>query len=322
MGRDARDQRRRRGRRPAARRGFTLIEVLIIIAVIGILVAALGLMGSHLLGSQKAQLTRSIIAGCEQAVTQFAEVNPLAGTYDRGRTTFGPYPPYQLHGSNQGTVAAVLEPIATRTANYNLKTRLARDIAEGNGNRVNLIQNDDRDDIRAFYAYLRTFTPDALAEVPGSAQKSLTDDAERILAPPGNSSQLDVPILGIMDGWGVPLDYFLYVKLEPDTSTSPIGWKVTSRTPVFRSRGIDRELYDAWLSNPGAPPPDTKDTWIFSADFPTPAFGGASNNAQWNSGALPSTVSASTAGWARALGVLDPFTSAGREHPSAYGFVP
>jgi len=283
---------------PGARGAFTLVELLVVIVVIGVLVAALVMLGGRVVGGQKATTTKSIMQNVRMAIDQFATEDPLRAAYNNPKLrhpqggligrTFGPYPPYQLKNPDN-SVAQMVErahvltgPDAHRPVD--LSERLYADfkgnptlfpdphwyvrIADGGaaGNRNN--------DMRALYSYLAVYCPGVLNQVPQSAVARLPENtpaSPEMVNPTGQGFGAQaagkIDVFGICDAWGVPLDYFLCVKLEykigPDGVTQQ--WMVTDRIPVLRSRGVSREAFDAGGDAPG--------DWILSEPFPQPAAG-------------------------------------------------
>ena len=313
---------------PVCLRAFTLVEVLIVIVVIGLLIAAIGLVGVKVIHHQKVNFTQSIMRNVRLAIDQFANDNPLGAIYDRKtnislgiRPTFGPYPPYQLAARGGTCVSGVLEPGGSLPGDYALANRFHRDF----GNRVGSVQNfvswgtvdpPAADlDIRALYTYLRVYANSVLTQVPASALKPLSATPEYV-NPAGTGASAGVAgavdVLGIHDAWGVPLDYFLYVKLEWGIT----GWTVTQRVPVLRSLGVSKDVYD--VARPAGTLSDYKQDWIFSDPFPSPAANQA-NAAFWQTGTL-NTNAGTENGWARAVGAGD--LSVGGDRESAFGFVP
>ena len=313
----------RHGGRPL--RAFTLVEVLIVIVVISLLIAVIGLVGVKVLHGQKAALTEMTMRNVKIAIDRFAELDPLKniygrkenagpdglwGTGDDVKPTFGPYPPYTLASSG---VAGVVEP----NPPLNLAARLTSDLSGIVGvdtRYVDVHEGNRNDDIRALYTYLAVYVPDTLGQIPQAAKKALPDrppgdPSEKVnpagtgTNPPGEGA---IDVLGIYDAWVVPLDYFLYVKLEWDGIDN--RWRVTQRIPVLRSHGVSAEEFAA-----GA---DTADTWIFSDPFPSPKAAGVA----WDSGLVTTPGIPSLAGWARAIGAGDLVIGSDQGH--SFGYVP
>jgi prepilin-type N-terminal cleavage/methylation domain-containing protein len=257
-------------------RAFTLIELLVVIAVIGLLIGVMALVGSRLLTSQKARYTEQIMKNTTIAIDQFAEVNPSKRAYDR-RTlpSFGPLPSYMLEALSGRTEAnAALEttfPDDPETTSddgvysYTFEDRLRRDFGGGQSGNYYDYQGDadiGNHDMRSLFVHLNSTVPDAVATIPQDALKPLRSQAEYFSAAgdAGNTnSDSRFDILGIHDAWGVPLDYFLNVKIDP---ASGGGWKVVDRMPVLRSLGVTKDE-----ANVGAAPPEA---WIFSQNLPKP----------------------------------------------------
>jgi len=310
---------------------FTLVEIVVVVAVIGLLVALIAVAGTRLANSQKVNTTRNTMRLVHLAIDQFATEDPLRIAYTPQRVggtgaepPFGPYPPYQVARRTlnpEYSVAWAVDPNPPVKAwKHTLWDRLWRDLGNFSGAPKNWVYVDDenpRDDIRALYAYLAVYTPGALGQIPDTVKKRLPDCPDPIrepemVNPTGNGTLPGLPgaidVLGIYDAWGVPLDYFLYVKLE--FKVPPTGgtrtWVVTDRIPVLRSRGISPE--EATLEDNAQRSPDPQ-RWIFSEKFPQPAVEADA------SGRLQSTSS----GWARAR------AGSGVNEPDIwdnYGFVP
>jgi prepilin-type N-terminal cleavage/methylation domain-containing protein len=316
---------------------FTLIELLVVIVVIGILIAAIGLVGSKAHHNQKIRVTETTMKTVKQAIDQFATQNPLGAIYNRrDAATFGPYPPYQLANPKSG-VAWALEPnhpffqYAFRP--QVLTQRLARDIsgiAEGSPVSFNptswarLVTDPDTDDIRALYAYLKLYASSELTQVPSTTIKPLSNTPEYVnptgTGPlPGVAGGTWLDVFGIHDAWGVPLDYFLYVKLEWSMlANGASAWRVTDRLPVLRSRGISREEYEAELKGTDEYDPDR---WIFSDPFPSPAAD-PGNTTFRKSGVISTPWNTTKNGWARAVGAGDLDPNLPADHPGLFGYVP
>jgi prepilin-type N-terminal cleavage/methylation domain-containing protein len=315
----------RHGGRPL--RAFTLVEVLIVIVVISLLIAVIGLVGVKVLHGQKVALTEMTMRNVKIAIDRFAELDPLKNIYDRkDHVTFGPYPPYTLAYAGTG-VAFYVDANDPNDLGVRLTRDLSGDPTIPEPNRyVDIQQGNRNDDIRALYTYLVVYVPDTLGQIPQSAKKPLPERKglpPEMVNPAGSGTGTGAPrdgpvdVLGIYDAWGVPLDYFLYVKLEwASTLAVPAGeWRVTQRIPVLRSWGISREEYDAEVGGTDALDPEL---WIFSDPFPSPAAN-HQNDAFWQTGAF-NLNQTSENGWARAIGAGDLATGSDRSH--SFGYVP
>lgn len=294
----------------STRSAFTLTELLIVIAVLGLLISMIVTGVSIAIESQKRAYTQQILRTTTLAAERFAEDDPLRMVYNkRDGATFGPYPPYQLDRAsvvnvrdNVARIVSGLTPdsslAATKAEKY-LSIRFARDLLGDNSGRApsldevsittpNALTGPARrdDDNRALYTYMRALTPDAIAQIPANAIQPLTYPKELIDPldqPPArpefvntgdiyaeNPELSRTEILGIHDAWGVPLDYMLYVKIEWDVSVA--AYRVTERRPAFRSRGISREQYDLWLQDPARTNAlyNQPQNWLWSEPLPRP----------------------------------------------------
>lgn len=279
----------------AGSRAFTIVELLVVIAVLGILITLIVTIASRAQYNQKVQNTRATMKNVELAIEQFATENPLRLVYDRKTDrTFGPYPPYQVAGdvTAPNTVASLLDRSRPPDKDGRLWHRLARDLGcsdpKGKWGDWVVMDTDQRsmerlnDDVRALSTYLAVFSPGAFTQIPESSLQPLARDPINLpngefvstsgTARSGQTNDPDIltarkQILGIHDAWGVPLDYFLYLKVQ--WSHSDRRFHVVDRAPVLRSLGIEREAFDL-LRKSGAERLSDPRKWIFSREMPAP----------------------------------------------------
>lgn len=302
--------------------GFTLIELMVVVATIGLLVTLLIGIAGRALYVQRVRNTEAVMSNIQLAIDQFRELNPLRLQYDaRTRRSFGDLPPYQqfYNGAPPATpplpqnitqIGTLVDPGGPNNGQVsaNLRARIGRDLcgvaggAIPNADIVTLADNDgDNNDIRALYAYLRVFVPDAVQLVPDRYRRPLSVDPE--FFKPGGPTAPDserVEVFGFYDAWGVPLDYGMFARVElvPD-GTITGHWSITERRALLRSRGVDEDVYkaDRQLVRNGGQPIDRTDKWIFNRAAPAPVaqLADARNGIMPN----PSANLINSGGWVR-----------------------
>ncbi len=323
-------------------RGFTLVELLVALVVLSVLVTLITVVASRALDQQKRSITDQTMRTTLLAIEQFATENPLRTTYDRKDfATFGPFPAYQLAGDPVYTsgnargadICALLEPDLSRGSftqtSWNhpesMIERLNRDLGNRSpeSNQSDWVQFDTPldqgdGDILGLYAALRIYSPAAAQQLPASALRPMRKGENNYVSTNGKAADANDPngrvdVLGLHDGWGVPLDYFVYVKLEWGLrADETAGFRVVDRRPVLRSRGVSREEYDVWrkaASDAGFDfdnvPTELKrkDRWIFSEPLPQP-WAGVDED-----GKMTATSGQETraSGWVRAVGVAEDY---------------
>lgn len=282
----------------ASRAAFTMVELLVVIVIIILLTGLIAGVASKAIENQRITVTKNTMRTIDLAIQQFVADSPLGTYYNNRRTSrlsFGPYPPYQLDSDdNPNHVGWAVEPNPASS----LKVRLERDLTSlgSNGTAEIKIQTDSFDDIRSLYTYLRVFSPAGLSQVPDTARKPLRKKSEWVDVTGGTSSAGDnarAEVLGFYDAWGVPLDYFLNVRLEwgvrLDGST---GLVVRDRVPVLRSHGVSREVFKEYERTSDPSVLDAKKA-IYSQPFPSPKA-----NVDPDTGLFSGGTSGN--GWARA----------------------
>lgn len=309
--------------------GFTIIELMVSIAIILLLIAAITAVASTAIRQQRISNTRQTMQNLEMAVSMFQTVDPLRGVY--GDDSFGGFPPYQLLRPTGtlpiGNPTPQYVGIATegslrtlmRNADYTLSQRLYADLSGASmGIAPNSWVNDDfkslqgrgDDDNLALYTYLRLWNEESIKLIPPGAVKPLSPARKPAVNPSGSGPAYGtagntwVDTLAIHDAWGVPLDYMLAVKLE--WSSARGAFVVTERKPLFRSRGVERAIYDAAVKRANGGVVQTEPTsWIFSGELPRPwvKFAALNDPVAARNGRLNTSLNPfySANGWARAV---------------------
>ena len=290
--------------RPAP--AFTMVELLVVIVIIILLTGLIAGVATKAIENQRITVTKNTMRTIDLAIQQFVADSPLGTYYNNRRTnsvSFGSFPAYQLDSDdNPNHVGWAVEPNPPPS----LKVRLVRDLTPLNSNNVLAeikIQKDSFDDIRSLYTYLRVFSPAGLSQVPDTASKPLRPkQAEWVDVTGGTSSEGDnarAEVLGFYDAWGVPLDYFLHVRLEwglvpsPTPGLPPVpGLLVRDRVPVLRSHGVSSEIFDEYVRTGVSSVLDAKKA-IYSQPFPSPKA-----NVDPDTGLFSGGTSGN--GWARA----------------------
>lgn len=300
-------------RRRAARFAFTMIELMVVVVILGILIAIVAGVSTRAVYARKVAATQTTMNLILAAIEEFKEKNPLRAVYDANtRRSYGPYPPYPLRSvpAMNNSVALALDPetkspgsAETRT----LRARFGRDLLNDStpGSKVNLnFDQSADDDSRALYTYLRVFVPEAVDRIPAQFVKALPGSTGEYVqvTSDGNNPNAKVDVMGFHDAWGVPIDYFLQVRVEwgADPATGVAGLRVTDRQPVLRSRGMDKAAYDARVRS-GNPLVADNQHWLFTSELSSPIA-----RVDWESGAAL-TQSPDVDGFARVPGVLESY---------------
>lgn len=260
--------------------------------------------------------------------------------------SFGKYPPYALAGNarrtsypTQAPLRSIVEPTFTSPGGdvppppANFAERIAMSLGWNPNNASTGALNKwvtprtgfaDRwnDDNRALYTYLRLYSPGSLAGIPTNAIRPLSSSPEYVFpnhdgdtfvaggVPPKSA----VDILGFYDAWGVPMDYFLYVKVEFVAGDDGIPrWRITDRRPVLRSQGLTKEEYVAGKRD--------ESRALYSEPLPSPV---AEIKADTGLLATPNPLSEANAarvgGWARLRAGSGPGNGGERDTVEDYGY--
>jgi prepilin-type N-terminal cleavage/methylation domain-containing protein len=295
--------------RPATRRAFSLVELMIVIAILGLLVSIGVFVGSRVLYEQKVSQARATMQILTSVAEDFARVDPLRNK-NRGATMethFGGHPPYSLDDTVD------FDDDNNRDFFADIRVVFHFYLANRQGSINNYVSELDPEpdanldlwiSILNFYGLTRQFAPDLLDTIPEDIVVDPPVEQPFLIEPDGrlgDSDEQAVDVQAIVDPWGVPYQYLVYAKLEPEldigSGTSDPVWKVTEVIPVFMSYGAEPEKLAQALADP--------DRWIWSEDLPRPR---ANIDAD---GDLPSNATHDDAGWVRL-----------RAFQAPYGFLP
>lgn len=315
--------------------GFTMIELLVVMVVLGLLISLVTAVAGKAIRQQKVRNTQQIMMNVTLALQQFAAEDPLQAKYGRkGSEMFGTCPPYQLAGDadHRDSVCYAVEPHRMGQDPYTppvtLRYRLALDLSgEGSPDEEQwaVIRTPDGttypdgyDDSRALYTYFRVFSPESLNLIPEASIKPLypqlqADGRSYVNSRGAGASQgMDgaEDILTIHDAWGVPLDYMMYVKVEwmLPTGGTTARFVVTERKPVLRSLGIKREVYDAEVKAVDNPTERVFDSskWLFSEQLSSP-LAKLTDGPDYRQGILDKNQASNANGWVRVVGAAESY---------------
>ena len=183
------------------------------------------------------------------------------------------------------------------------------------------LPTDGHNDARALYVYMKVFSPGVLDIIPEDRLKPVyakESDRSWVYTEAANEDKrFDVRV--IHDAWDVPLDYMLYVKCEWSLAygKTDVQFNATARTPALRSRGIDRETFDAVSGQPAgadgkSPLTLYADQAFYSVELPKPY---ATVN---QGGVLEWADQANANGWVRGVAAMGD----DRTIKEDYGFRP
>ncbi len=291
-----------------------MIELMVVVVILGILIAIVAGVSTRAVYARKVAATQTTMSMILAAIEEFKDKNPLRSVYDTNtRRSYGPYPPYQLRSvdSMPDSVARALDPDTANGGSNpwtkRLRARFGRDFLNDPtpGARVNLnLDESADDDSRALYTYLKVFVPQAVDRIPAQFIKALPGSSGEFVqvSTDNNNPNAKVDVLGFHDAWGVPIDYFLQVRVEwgADPATGAVGLRVIDRQPVLRSRGLEKAAYDARV-RAGKPQVADNALWLFTTEIGTPTA-----RVDWESGAAL-VQSPDVDGFARVPGVLESY---------------
>lgn len=252
------------------RRAFSLVELMIVIAILGILFGIGVFVGSRVLYEQKVSQARSTMQILTSVAEDFAAADPLVSRHRRlgGVACFGQFPGYPIPAGLPSDLRfrddiTELNEVLMMYLTGN-PGRSTSGWITGAGGDLTRWQS-----ILSFYTLAQLYAPTALDLVPEDIVADPPTDDALLVDPDGNLNASDsraVDVNGIVDPWGEPYQYMLYVKLEAEIDIGsgdedPV-WAVAEVMPVFMSFGAESEKIEPALADP--------DRWIWSEDLPQP----------------------------------------------------
>ncbi len=193
-------------------RGFSLVELIVVIAILAVLIGAVVAVTGSVMASAKTRQTKAVMLNLEQAIEQFKEDAPLSKIKDY-RDRYHGYPadelePFMTGGSDGGIPAEG-------------KTRMSerRSIALGSDADLELPAHSGLSgrssvpaaSIKAMALTIRLYSPAGTAILDEISPKYRKAPGPEEFFDRNGNGELDVadePLIYFVDAWGTPFDYF------------------------------------------------------------------------------------------------------------------
>ena len=221
-----------------ARTAFTMIELLVVVAVIAVLLGAILAGGSVLINKAKANDTRALFQTLALAVEQFKDDAPLAKV--AGYTTrYANYPPDELEAFS----AAAADGIPPSGANLlGTGARLEDESDTALSSPLNAVEQRD---VKAMALAVRLFSA-AGAEIldqvderfrrRGQTATGLAEYYDRDQT--GSNNSFREPLIYYVDSWGTPIEYYA-TNLPGPSGTADVP---TDNSPDYPSPSGSRRI--------------------------------------------------------------------------------
>lgn len=236
-----------RGPRAAAPRrcGFSLVEILVVIAILGVLMALIFKGGSALIDGARSKDTLALMARLDQAANTFQSEKPYHRVpYYADR--YGDFPSDELgiFSSDSAHWPAPKPPVP---GIHVVPNGAALSVAPAETSRTRADANlglAPRRAVQAFILSVRQASPSASVILDGVEQRFRRVENTATFTPPGGTPQ---PLEFYVDAWGQPLDYFATTAVPDENSATAsefLSMKLTiaaNKHPVFVSYGPNGE---------------------------------------------------------------------------------
>ena len=240
-----------------ATRAFTILELLVVMAIIGVLAATLLVAGNAMINTAKTRSTRGILIIVRDAIEEFHEeqtANPTLTRHPAYQARYGVYPPDELEVFTGDGIPYANPPTETRAVGGAVVVP-GPDNGVTYGNMLfytdGLTTQEAAEEHRDLAAMLLAI--DMFSESAGMMLDCISS-SHRVLGPldaTGNPAQFlnrnpdenetfdpmgDGQIQYIVDDWGVPIAYFAQRDFDPD---APSGATLSTNHPSWNEASTE-----------------------------------------------------------------------------------
>ncbi len=232
--------------------GFTMVELLVVVAVIVILLGAIIGIGGKVISGAKVSDTETLFRTLGLAIEQFNEDAPLAKV--RGYTErYGNYPPDELEAFSAADGIPPSPPVTTL-----LSSTARLEDEDDTGLDASLDKVEHRD-VKAMLLAIKVFSAEsaAILDQVDERFKQIGKTAARLTEyydPKDNSANaFRQPLVYLVDSWGTPIEY--YATVVPGGPPPSATFDVThDKAPDHPSAGTRRIASTALITaNNGQP---------------------------------------------------------------------